>query len=281
MEKLQQGHERVAAVVFQRFTHQVIRLARKRLPEEIPRKVEPEDVMQSVFRSFFHRQRSGRVVCVNMDQLWRLLSTITLRKCGRRVAYLQAACRDFRREDYSMSWELRPLDGIPNRRQPSPVETVIFGEMFDYLKEGLEECDQEVLRLHLCGYLNAEISQRVQRAGRTVRRVLERIRKRLARIRAVGGEAYVRRDQHRSSPSCARLPGTMVLNHGLQNNNPRKESKGRHGTHTYADGHGAWPVFFMKSPMAVYWNAKNMALIPLSPINDFLPSIRLFMEQGK
>src|SRR4051812_2143319 len=54
--RLQAGDPHVAAQVFRRFAHRLIGLASRRLGRVVRGKVEPEDVIQSVFRSFFLRQ---------------------------------------------------------------------------------------------------------------------------------------------------------------------------------------------------------------------------------
>lgn len=49
-----------AGAVVGRYTEQLLRLVRKQLPERLRTRMDPEDVVQSVFRSFFHRLRQGQ-----------------------------------------------------------------------------------------------------------------------------------------------------------------------------------------------------------------------------
>jgi hypothetical protein len=62
------------------------------------RKVDPEDVVQSAYKCFFHRHADGKLEVHDWGKLWSLLATITLRKCLDRVEYHRARCRDARRE---------------------------------------------------------------------------------------------------------------------------------------------------------------------------------------
>src|SRR5207302_11053184 len=98
MAALRRGDDAAAQVVFERYARRLIGLAATRLPERIRSKVDPEDVVQSAFRSFFLRQANGRIDLDDWDGLWTMLTVITVRKCGHRLEQLQAARRDVRRE---------------------------------------------------------------------------------------------------------------------------------------------------------------------------------------
>ena len=47
----------------------------------------PEDVVLSVYRSFFTRHRDGRCEVTTWDELWSMLTIITARKCINRAEY--------------------------------------------------------------------------------------------------------------------------------------------------------------------------------------------------
>jgi len=180
--RLRAGDEDAAAEIFHRFARRLVRLARQRLGEGICRKEDARDVLQSVFRSFFTRFRTGQFDLRNWESLWGILTVITLRKCGNRVEYFLAACRDVRREvslnpsdESGAGWEAIARD-------PLPSEAAVLADTVEQLMRGLEERDQEILSLHLQGYTVPEISERIERAERTVHRALERVRKRLRRM---------------------------------------------------------------------------------------------------
>lgn len=185
MSRLRAGDSRAATELFDRFSQRLIALARSRLDRLIRRKEDPEDVLQSVFKSFFLRQEQGRWELLDSwDSLWGLLTVITLRKCGHRIEFFQAAKRDVTREvgeapaDASwVAWQAVASD-------PTPSEAAILAETVDQLLAGMEERDRPVLLLSLQGYSPAEISGRIGRTERTVYRVLERVRKKLERQRA-------------------------------------------------------------------------------------------------
>jgi RNA polymerase sigma-70 factor, ECF subfamily len=94
---LRRGDEDAASEVFHRFARRLIALARSQLDSWIRTRVEPEDVVQSVFRSFFTRFEAGQFQLGNWDNLWTVLTLITIRQCANRLEFWQAAKRDLQR----------------------------------------------------------------------------------------------------------------------------------------------------------------------------------------
>src|SRR5262249_45712778 len=95
---LQAGDGAAAQELLGRFTYQLITLALRHIEAGLRHKVDPEDVVQSAYKSFFIRYGAGNLNVVNWNSLWGLLTLITVRKCAERVAYHRAECRDAARE---------------------------------------------------------------------------------------------------------------------------------------------------------------------------------------
>src|SRR5262249_43697973 len=128
-------------------------------------------------------QRAGQFEVASWDSLWGILATITLRKCGNRIERYHAARRDVGRE------VVLPLpDWQAVAREPTPEEAAVLTDTVELVMRRLEPRDRAILTCHLQGDSPAEISDRVGRARRTVRRTLERIRKALEREQA--GEEF-------------------------------------------------------------------------------------------
>jgi RNA polymerase sigma-70 factor (ECF subfamily) len=188
MARLRAGDEAAARLVFERFVHQLIRLARGQFDAVLRRKVDAEDVVQSAYKSFFLRYGEGKLEVPDWSKLWGLLTLITLRKCCDRVAYHRAECRDVQREAAAHPgasgtepwWEAVA-------REPTPEEATVLAETVELLLRSLEEGERPVLELSLQGYTSAEISARLGLAERSVRRLRERIRKRLERMQLGDG----------------------------------------------------------------------------------------------
>lgn len=182
MVQLHSGDENAAAAqIFQRFADRLIALARSQFQHGLQRKVDPEDVLQSVFRSFFRRCRDGQFELDSWDCLWGILAVMTLRKCGHLKEYFQAARRDVRRERDSTAEALQAL-GRLCAREPTPEEAASLTDLLECALRDLDERDRLIVTLHLQGYTHVEISEEVGRAERTVRRTIARTRKRLKRL---------------------------------------------------------------------------------------------------
>jgi RNA polymerase sigma-70 factor (ECF subfamily) len=182
LTRLRTGDDAAARELFERFAHQLIALARHRIATELRHKVEPEDIVQSAYKSFFGRYGEGDLDVAGWNSLWGLLTLITVRKCAERAAYHRAECRDAAREVAA------PPDGEgtsplePCGREPTPLEAAELSETVARLFAALDEDERPVLELSLQGYSTREISERLGRAERTVRLLREGIRQRLERM---------------------------------------------------------------------------------------------------
>ena len=179
MARLRAGDDDVANAVFRRFASRLIGLARSKIDNHLRHKVDPEDVVQSVYRSFFRRHASHQFEVGSWDDLWYLLTVITLHKCSKRIDYARAARRDVRREvpvdsgAEAGSW-WQAID-----REPTPPEAAMLTELIEQVHRGFDADARQIIELSLQGYSVPEICGRLGRAERTVRRLRERARKRL------------------------------------------------------------------------------------------------------
>jgi RNA polymerase sigma factor (sigma-70 family) len=185
MQELRSGQHQAANAVFCRYAGQLVALARRHLDERFANKVDPEDVVQSAYRSFFVRHRDGRLDVENWQSLWGLLTLITLRKCADRVRYFQADRRDVNREaaggksdDGPQPWQ----NAVG--REPTPDEAAVLAETVERLLGGLDADERPIVELSLQGYSTEEISEQLGRASRSVRRLRERVRLQLESAQA-------------------------------------------------------------------------------------------------
>jgi RNA polymerase sigma-70 factor (ECF subfamily) len=181
LTRLRTGDDEAARAIFDRFANRLIGVARMRLGQRFRPKLDPEDVVQSVYKSFFVRFAEGQFDLKSWDNLWALLTVLTIRKCGHRIEYFQAARRDIRGEvsprptnDSWHSWEALA-------REPTPVEAALLTEVVEQLMRTLELRHQEIVALTLQGLTVTEVSAQVGCSERTVRRVLEQVRNWLQR----------------------------------------------------------------------------------------------------
>jgi RNA polymerase sigma-70 factor (ECF subfamily) len=185
MTRLQARDADAGREVFLRFARQLIALARRQFGAGLQHRVDPEDVVQSAYKSFFRRCDEGKFDAANWDSVWGLLALITLRKCADRVEYHRAQCRDAAREVAAppAASEGAPWPEAPGR-EPTPLEAAMLNETVERLLAGLDQDERLLLELSLQGYSTREISEQVGRAERTVRLLRERVRHRLERMQS-------------------------------------------------------------------------------------------------
>src|SRR5262245_39399361 len=121
------GDPEAAARLFARYAGRLLALARTRLGPRLRPRVDPEDVVQSSFRSFFHHCAAGDFDLPDPGHLWGLLALFTLRKCHRQVDHHQAARRDVRRE--AADGPAADAPAAPSvGREPTPEEAALLAE---------------------------------------------------------------------------------------------------------------------------------------------------------
>src|SRR5581483_3717930 len=177
MEQLQAGDQSTAGLIVDRYARRLIGLAAARLPMPVKVKEDPEDAVQSAFKSFFARQKKGEFQPEDWDELGTLLTYLTVCKVHRRIRRYLADKRDVRREAVPLagpdgeagSWDAAAPD-------PTPAETAMMAETLRDLMAKLEPADQQVLTMRLQGFTAGEIAAVVGRSERTVFRVLDAVR---------------------------------------------------------------------------------------------------------
>src|SRR5262249_3942648 len=180
-----QGNE-AARELFGRFTHQLMTLASRHIDAGLKHRVDAEDIVQSTYKSFFHRHGAGEFKFVNWNSLWGLLTLITVRKCAERAAYHRAERRDAAREVSAPPGAEAAPWLEPCGREPTPLEAAVLNETVERLLGDLDEEERPVLELSLQGYTTREISEQLGRAERTVRLLREGVRHRLEQMQRQG-----------------------------------------------------------------------------------------------
>jgi RNA polymerase sigma-70 factor (ECF subfamily) len=172
-----EGEQEAAAELFQRYASRLVALARSQLPAKLAHRVDPEDVVQSVYRSFFADAAADRFSFQRGGDLWQLLVAITFHKLHDHIKWhrrgKRAADRDrgFGSED-----SLFAMQNHLSSREPSPVEAVALLEQVEQLMRGLRPLSRRILELRLQGYNLEEIARATRRSQRSVIRDLNEIR---------------------------------------------------------------------------------------------------------
>lgn len=154
------------AELVRRYTHRLVGLARRHLPERVRRRVDPEDVVQSVYRTFFRRLNDGQFAFEESHDVWRLLAAMTYRKAHNASKFHQRDRRDVRRDQPLAEEADRPAD------EPGPADVEALFACLEQLLVGLPEHYRTIVVRRLEGDSIEQIAGQVQRSRRTVLRVL-------------------------------------------------------------------------------------------------------------
>lgn len=141
-------------------------------------------MLQSVLKSFYLRHAKGQFQIGGWDNLWTLLTVITVRKCSNQRKFFYREQRDVRREAAPRP---RPNEShlcldAPSR-EPTPEEAVALAETVELVMGQLDERDRSIISMRLQGYSTPEIAAEQKCGERTVRRALENVKKHLTKMR--------------------------------------------------------------------------------------------------
>ena len=174
------GDEAAAGELFERYVNRLVGLARTKLSDRMQRRVEPEDVVQSAYRSFFRKAGDDRYTLEKSGDLWKLLATITVSKVRGQVEFHTAKKRGIYSEE-SVAGEASTYRVRPEAvaEDPTPDDATAVVEEVQAVMTELDDLQRQIMELALQNRSVEEISQEVQRSGRTVRRTLQQIRENL------------------------------------------------------------------------------------------------------
>jgi len=184
MSRLREGDPSAASIIFDRFVHRLTALASRQLDIRFRAKAEPEDVVQSVYRSFFLRDERSPFELADWDSLWSLLATITVHKCLDKRSYWLAARRDVGRElgqrrDGTDAELWNAID-----RGPTPLQASVLTDILESVLVAFPPKHRVLAEMSFQGYTAVEIASRCDCSERTVARVVARIKELLQAVDA-------------------------------------------------------------------------------------------------
>ena len=175
LDRLNRGSPSAAAELDFRYRQRLCRLVQRALALNIRQREDPEDVVQTVLRTYFRRAARGEFQIVDSSDLWALLAKITRRKIINRAEYHYAAKRQLGNESSL------PFD-LGDSREPEPADAAIAAELVESTLHGLEARAGEVFQLRLAACTEKEIAAELNCTRAEVRLHLKRIRERLSSL---------------------------------------------------------------------------------------------------
>jgi RNA polymerase sigma-70 factor (ECF subfamily) len=171
------GDQEAAARLWHRYATRLVGLARKWLTAEMARQQDPEDVVQSAYRSFFAGARSDVFVLRHSGDLWRLLVKITRNKLRDRFKRQ----RRLKRGGGHDGTEPAPREAEPVCPRPTPADAAALADEIRLVLAPLGPGQRCMVELRLQGYTLEEVAAATGHNERTVRRVLQRVEEHLRR----------------------------------------------------------------------------------------------------
>lgn len=174
--RLKAGSEDAAVLLYARYARRLRELAQAQCSAALAGQVEPEDVVQSVFGSFFRGASQGFYELPAGEELWRLFLVMALNKIRERSRYHRSAKRDVRRTVGGDVYEL----SLANVAAQDEAAAVLLQMSMDEALSRLGDAHRQVIRLRVEGYEVAEIAGRLGRSKRSTERLLQEARQHLA-----------------------------------------------------------------------------------------------------
>lgn len=169
------GDEEAARLIVENYLDQLVTLARRRLSHKLAGRIDPEDIVQSVFRTFFWRAKEGQFNFAEQDDMLKLLVRITMNKTLRQVARHRAAKRNPGREEGIDEEGDRIRELLDSG--PTPEVAVAFLDQLEHLLSRLPPLARQVLELRQQGHSNDDICRMLGiKHDRTIRRLMDHVK---------------------------------------------------------------------------------------------------------
>jgi RNA polymerase sigma-70 factor (ECF subfamily) len=176
LERFQNGDRDAAGLLYVRYADRLRALTRRKSSAALACRLDPDDIVQSVFRNFFHAAQEGGYDVPPGEDLWKLLLVIALNKIRARGTFHRAAKRDVRRT--------RRIDGLDpytlSKENPHGQSGATFMKLAaEEALAQLPPLQRRIVELRMQGYQVHEIAGITGRSLRTVERTLQHCRQQL------------------------------------------------------------------------------------------------------
>ena len=173
LDRIRTGDQDAALQLYYRYATRLIQLASKKTPADLAPRFDPEDIVQSVFRTFFRRAAKGQYEAPEGDELWKLLMVMALNKVRSKGKHHRSSKRDVRKTQALSAGDEQLNDC--NFEEAKSILCMSVEEMI------LEQppSHRAVIRLRIDGLEVQAIADREHRSKRTVERILQSFRKQL------------------------------------------------------------------------------------------------------
>src|SRR5216683_4606417 len=174
LRRFRLGQEDAATEFYRRYASRVHGLAKRQCSSRLSRRVDADDIVQSVFCAFFQAVRKGYYDVPDGEDLWRLLLVIALNKVRANRTFHLAARRDVRLT--------APATHLQSKKHKRDSTGQLLCLALDDALQQLDSTERRMVELLIQGHEVAEIAAKVGRSKRTVERNLQAVRQKLSRL---------------------------------------------------------------------------------------------------
>jgi len=178
LRRVKQGEEDAATDLYLRYARRLQALAQVQSSPALAARFDPDDVVQSVFRTFFRRASEGQYDIPPGEELWGLFLVIALNKIRKLGAYHRAAKRDVGITAGSQHLVQTLRDTQAGDETAVQTLKMVIEDVLDRLTA----VQRRMVELRIEGHDVASIAEQTERSKRTVERVLQRFRERLGTL---------------------------------------------------------------------------------------------------
>ena len=173
--RFRRGQDDGPTLLYLRYAGRLRALAAAQSAPGLAARLDPEDIVQSVFRTFFRRAAGGQYDVPEGEEIWKLLLVIALHKIRSAGVFHRAARRDVRQTAGGAAFD-RAVDSTHGRDEEA---LTVLRLVIDEILDALPASHRPIIERRIEGYEVAEIAERLRRSKRTVERVLQEFRRRL------------------------------------------------------------------------------------------------------
>lgn len=173
LRRFRRGSQDAATQLYLRYAHRLRALVRAHCSPALARRLDAEDIVQSVFRRFFNRVTQGDYDVPPGEELWGLFLVIALNKVRAEEAYHRAGKRDVR-----VTLDEPPADIAG----PHGGDEEAFATLQMTLEEALDRMAEPLrtmVEMRIQGHEVSDIATALGRSKRTVERNLQDVRTKL------------------------------------------------------------------------------------------------------
>jgi len=174
LDRFQHGDQDAATSIYVRYVRRLLALVRAESSQALAMRVEADDIVQSVFRTFFRRAIQGEYDVPEGDELWKLFLVIAVNKIRSTAAFHHAAKRDIRRTVGATTAD--QFGGRTAEEEASRTLKLVVDELL----AKLPTTHQQIIRLRIDGCDVNEIAVQMKCSKRSVERVLQGFRQLLS-----------------------------------------------------------------------------------------------------